>query len=566
VTDTLTEAAAPELSSAPAVATATPTAPAAAPAVTAAPAGRFDYRWLALFVVLGGSVMTILDATVVNVAIPTLQNAFNVGSYSEIAWVITGYSLAQGAVIPITGWATDRFGTKRLYLVSLFLFTAASIACGLAWNLPVLILFRVFQGLGGGMLMPIGLTVIMRAFGPSQMGRVMGYFGIPLLIAPALGPVLGGWFSQDFSWRLIFFINIPVGVVSFGAAWRLLRETPTSRAFRLDWIGLFTATPAVVALMYAMSVSITAGWGSPEVIGLLVVAAVLMAVFIWRQLTAEQPLLHLSLFSDATFSWSIVLSFVLVTALFGAVFLLPVFLQSVHGYGPLDTGLFLLPQALVAAALMPVGGRLSDRIGPRPVVMAGLIVLAISSVVLARLDAQTGVAFIVVAMMLRGGAMAFAMMPGMSAGLARIPRHLTSRASSITNTTQRVAQSLGIALLVTFLSAQSGTAASQATCAPSAHVVTVSGAGSAEALCASLEQRAAHASQNSGEGTAASRVINTGDAEYDAFLTAYSNQVTSTAFDRTFALLAIVAVLGLIPAWFLRKPDPQAAEPAAAAG
>ena len=541
----------------------TGTVTAAPPAEKEVRVGRLDYRWLALIVVLGGTIMTILDATVVNVAIPTLQNAFNVSNYAAIAWVITAYSLAQGAVIPVTGWATDRFGTKRLYLLSLFLFTAASAACGFAWSLPVLILFRVLQGVGGGMLMPIGLTVIMRAFGPSQMGRVMGYFGVPMLIAPALGPVLGGWFSQDFSWRLIFFINIPVGMVAFAGAWRLLRETPTSHTFRLDWIGLLTATPAVVAVMYALSVSPTEGWGSPVVIGLLVAAAVLMTIFIWRQLTAEQPLLDLAVFKDTTFSSSIVLSFVLVTALFGAVFLLPVFLQSVQGYGPLNTGLFLLPQALVAAVLMPIGGRLSDRIGPRPVVMSGLIVLAISGVLLTQLGPRTSVVLIVAAMMLRGGAMAFAMMPGMSAGLARIPRHLTSRASSITNTCQRVGMSLGIALLVTFLSAQTGTAASQATCDPSPHVVAVSHAGSAEALCASLQDRFAHASQSSGEGNAASRRVNTGDAEYDAFLTAYANRTTSIAFDRTFALLAVVAALGLIPAWFLRRPDlPPAEQPA----
>ncbi len=517
--------------------------------------GRFDYRYLALAVVLGGTIMTILDATVVNVAIKTLQDAFNVSSYSSIAWVVTGYSLAQGAVIPITGWATDRFGTRRLYLITLFLFTASSMACGLAWNLPALIVFRILQGLGGGMLMPIGMTIILRAFGPSQMGRVMGYFGVPMLIAPALGPVLGGWFSQDYTWRLIFFINVPVGLVSFIAASRLLRETPTSRSFTLDWLGLLTATPAVVALMYAMNVSTTDGWGSPTVVGLLAASVVLGALFIWRQMTAAQPLLHLSLFRDVTFSQSIVLGFIIVTALFGTVFLLPVFLQSVHGYGPLDTGLLLLPQALMAAVLMPIGGRLSDRIGPRPVVMTGLAVLAVSGVVLAQVNAETSVAVIIGAMLMRGVAMSLAMMPGMSAGLARIPRELTSRASSITNTAQRVGQSVGLALLVTFLSAQTGTAASQATCAPSPHVVSVAHAPSAAALCASLEQRAAGSSQSSGEGTTASQVVNTGDAEYDAFLRAYRNDATSIAFDRTFVFLALVAALGFIPAWFLRKPE-----------
>ena len=199
------------------------TAPAGA-GVAGARSGRFDYKWIALGVVLLGTIMTILDATIVNIAIPTLQGDLKAGSYADISWVITGYMLAQGAVIPMAGWATDRFGTKRLYLITIALFTLASMACGVAQNLPELVVFRVLQGLGGGMLMPIGMTIIMRAVGPQNMGRVMGIFGIPMLLAPAVGPVLGGWFVQDFSWRLIFYVNVPIGLIAFASAWRFLTE------------------------------------------------------------------------------------------------------------------------------------------------------------------------------------------------------------------------------------------------------------------------------------------------------------------------------------------------------
>ncbi|MGH7748427.1 MAG: MFS transporter, partial [Candidatus Dormibacteria bacterium] len=177
--------------------------------------GRFDYKWVALAVVLCGTIMTILDATIVNIAIPTLQKDLHAASYNDIAWVVTGYLLAQGAVIPLTGWATDRWGTKRLYLITIALFTLASMACGIAQNLPELIVFRILQGVGGGMLMPIGMTIILQAVGPQNMGRVMGIFGVPMLLAPALGPVLGGWFVQDFTWRLIFYVNVPIGIVAF---------------------------------------------------------------------------------------------------------------------------------------------------------------------------------------------------------------------------------------------------------------------------------------------------------------------------------------------------------------
>src|SRR3984893_17448805 len=384
--------------------------------VAAARIGRFDYKWIALAVVLSGTIMTILDATIVNIAIPTLQVDLQARSYNDIAWVVTGYMLAQGAVIPMTGWATDRFGTKRLYLITITLFTLASMACGLAQNLGELIVFRLLQGVGGGMLMPIGMTIILKAVGPQNMGKVMSMFGVPMLLAPALGPVLGGWFVQDFSWRLIFYVNVPIGLIALVSAWRFLKESPRSHGLRLDTFGLLTAPPAAVAVMYAVNESVSAGWGSLLVISLLAGAAVLIAAFVLSQLGRRraatmlmiplaagasllalrngvvdgwtaldtivmlagavlavvnlvigdrgnpEPLLQLRLFRDPTFSWSMGLSFIIVTALFRGMLLLPLYLQEVHGYSPLETGLLLLPQAVTAAVAMPLGGYLTDRI------------------------------------------------------------------------------------------------------------------------------------------------------------------------------------------------------------
>ena len=399
--------------------------------------GGFEYKWVALGVVLLGTIMTILDATIVNIAVPTLQTDLKAGSYNDIAWVVTAYMLAQGAVIPLAGWVTDRFGTKRVYLITLVLFTVASALCGAAWNLPSLIIFRILQGVGGGMLMPIGLTILLGAFGPAQMGRVMGLFGVPTLIAPAIGPVLGGWLVQDFSWRLIFLVNVPVGAVSLVAAVVFLRETAHSRRLRLDVIGLVTGIPAVLALMYGVDRSTVSGWGSPLVIFMLTSSAVLFTVFVVRQLRAREPLLHIRLFKDTTFTMSTVLSLVVVTGMFGVIYLLPLYLQQIRGYDALTTGLLLMPQALTAAVLMPFSGSLADRIGPRYVVMFGLVVLAVSSFMLAQVHPDTSIAYLAFVMSLRGVSMGFAMMPAMAAGLARIPRSSASRASSITNTVQR---------------------------------------------------------------------------------------------------------------------------------
>jgi EmrB/QacA subfamily drug resistance transporter len=527
---------------------------------------RFDYKWVALTVVLFGTIMTILDATVVNVALPTLQATFNSHSYNDISWVVTAYLLAQGAVIPVTGWITDRYGTKRVYLLTLVLFTLASALCGLAWNLPSLIIFRVLQGVGGGMIMPIGMTIILRAVGPSQMGRVMGIFGVPMLLGPAVGPVLGGWLVQDFTWRLIFYINLPIGVIGLVAAYRYLRETPYSHTMKLDWIGFLLGTPAVVALMYGVDRSTELGWTSPLVLSMLAIACVLFIGFLWRQRTASDPLLHLELFRDRTFTASVLLGFVLVTSLFGVMLLLPLYLQQVHGYDALHTGLLLVPQAATAAIFMPIGGFLTDRIGPRPVVLTGLGLLLVGGVLLAQIHVDSPTTLVIGALALRGMAMGFAMMPGMSAGLARIPPHLTSRASSITNTAQRVGSSIGIAVLVTVLAAQVRPAAAQASCNPSPAVLAspvmhrIVGVPptvqlSADQVCNAVRAQAAASSQNQrGEALPPS----TGDPAVDTFLKGFGDQALTIAFDRTFAFTVIVTVFGFIPALFLRRPPKQA--------
>jgi MFS family permease len=577
--------------------------------VVSAPTGRFDYKWIALGVVLLGTIMTILDATIVNIAIPTLQVDLKAGSYADISWVVTGYMLAQGAVIPMAGWATDRFGTKRLYLITIALFTVASMACGVAQNLPELVIFRVLQGLGGGMLMPIGMTIIMRAVGPQNMGRVMGIFGIPMLLAPAVGPVLGGWFVQDFSWRLIFYVNVPIGLIAFASAWRFLTESDRAHGLRLDTFGLLTAPPAAVAVMYAVDQSITLGWGSLLVVSLLVGAAVLLAAFVLSQLGRRraatllmmplaagallvalrngfvdgwtaldtivmfvgaalalvnltignrgnpEPLLQLRLFRDSTFSWSMGLSFIIVTALFGGMLLLPLYLQEVHGYSPLETGLLLLPQAITAAVAMPLGGYLTDRIGPRPVVATGMVMLAGGGFLLAQIHPTSSNWLVVSALLLRGFAMGFSMMPSMAAAMARVPHHLSSSASSISNSLQRIGSSIGIAVLVTVLAAQFTTAIGQASCAPSAAVVSAASPAGQQLttaeFCKSLEGQYASLIQNGGQPSTTATVA----PVVAKFGQTYASDALSTSFDRTFAFITILTLLGVIPALFLRRPE-----------
>jgi EmrB/QacA subfamily drug resistance transporter len=370
--------------------------------------------------------------------------------------------------------------------------------------------------------------------------------------------VLGGWFVQDFTWRLIFYVNVPIGIVGFIAAARFLRESHRTARLRLDVVGLLTGVPAVLALMYAVDRSTDLGWSSALVISLLLASALLMVAFVLRQLRAREPLLQLSLFRDRTFSWAMVLSFVVVTAMFGTMLLLPLYLQEVHGYNAIDTGLLLLPQAITAAVSMPIGGYLTDRIGPKWVVGTGMILLTIGSVVLAQIHYNSSNLLVIGALMLRGFAMGFAMMPTMSAALARVPRRYASRASSITNTLQRLSSSVGIAVLVTVLAGQFATAARQTTCAPPTAVVVAAAATlhqpelTAQQYCAVLQHKivASSAQQSSG-----STQPSTGNVVLDAFNHQYAGGVFSDAFDRTFVLIAILSAFGIIPAFFLKRPE-----------
>jgi EmrB/QacA subfamily drug resistance transporter len=363
--------------------------------------------------------------------------------------------LAQAAVIPLSGWLGDRFGAKRLYLISLSLFALGSALCALAPSNTMLIAFRVLQGLGGGMLMPLGMSFIYRLSPPDKRGLVMSVFGVPILLAPALGPVLSGWLVQYADWRWIFLINVPVAVVAVTLGLRALPNLGAQRAVgALDTLGALLAPFGFAAVSYGISESTTAGWtGTPTLLSLAVGAVALIA-FAVRELTTAAPLLELRVFRSRDFSLAIVTQWVGQAALFGALFLVPLFLQQVRGYGAFDTGLFTLPQALAAAVVMPIGGRLFDRIGARVPVILGLVLVTISTWFLAQITATTTGEDLRWVLAMRGAGMGLMMMPLNTHVLNSAPRNLVSRVTSLTSALQNVVGSLAIAGLATILQNQ----------------------------------------------------------------------------------------------------------------
>lgn len=419
----------------------------------AVPPAAFSMRAILvpLVAIVIGTFMAILDTTVVNVALPTLSRVFGTDLH-VLQWVITGYMLAQAAVIPLAGWFSDRFGAKRLYVASLVLFTLGSTLCALAPSAQALIFFRVLQGLGGGMLMPVGMTFLYRLAPPDRRGAVMGAFGIPILLAPAIGPVLSGWLIEYSDWRLIFLINLPVGIAAVLVGLRALPSMAAQRAAgALDLPGIVLGPLAFAALSFGISSSTTAGWAGRETLGAIGIGLVALIGFAARELTAAEPLLDLRVFRGGEFSRAIATSWIAQTAMFGTFFLVPVFLQQVRGYGSFETGLFTLPQAITAALFMPIGGRLFDRFGVRPPVVAGLTLLMLAMWQLSTLTGQTRGEDLRLPLALWGAGMGLLLMPLNTHLLNSAPRDLVSRVTSLTGALQNVVASLAVASAATIL-------------------------------------------------------------------------------------------------------------------
>ena len=394
-----------------------------------------------------GAIMTILDATVVNVALPTLGREFRT-SITTIQWVPTIYLLAFASVIPVTGWASERFGVKRVWLVSLSLFMLGSLLAGLAWSVGALIAFRVVQGVGGGMIIPLGQTMLAQAAGPKRMGRVMSIVGVPLLLAPIFGPVIGGAIVGAASWRWIFFINLPVGAIALLLAVRLLPTVPTRRQERLDVTGVALLSGGVALFLFGLAqVGSHGSFRDPLPLAALAAGLALVAGFCVHALRVPNPLIDVRLFARRGFATAAATNFALGVALFGVALLLPLYFQIVRGSTPLETGLLLIPQGLGAAIAMPIAGALTDRIGARRVVPAGVLLALAGTAAYTQISATTAYWYLAAALLLIGAGLGATITPSMAVAYETLERAAVPRATSAISAIQRIAGSLGTALL-----------------------------------------------------------------------------------------------------------------------
>src|SRR4051795_12811366 len=407
-------------------------------------------------VVVLGAIMSILDITVVNVALPTFQTVFGTPAhpiaYSTVAWSVTAYTLALATVIPITGWAADRFGTKRLYMTAITLFVAGSVLCATAWSIGALIGFRVLQGLGGGMLMPLGMTIMTRAAGPHRIGRLMAILGVPMLLGPILGPIIGGWLIQVASWHWIFLINAPIGLIALVYAWRVLpRDTPEpSESF--DFLGMALMSPGLALFLFGVSSIPAEGTASaPRVWVSMLLGTILIVSFVFHSFRPAHPLLDLRLFKNRNLTVSIITMFLFAAAFFGGLLLVPTYFQEVRGESTLQAGLLVAPQGIGAMITMPIAGNLSDKLPVGRIVPFGLVLIVIGMFGLTQLTATTPYPLIIGMLVVMGFGMGGTMMPLFTSALKTLAGPQVARGSTLLNITQQIASSVGVALMSVLL-------------------------------------------------------------------------------------------------------------------
>ena len=402
-------------------------------------------------VVVLGAVLTILDATIVNVALPTLGRDLHT-SISTIQWVPTIYLLAFASVIPLSGWTAGRFGAKRVWLASLGLFMAGSLLAGLSPSIGALIGFRVVQGVGGGMIMPLGQLILAQVAGPKRMGRVMSIVGVPMLLAPIFGPLIGGSLVDAASWRWIFLVNLPVGLLAIVLAVRLLPAAGTRSAQRLDVAGAVLLSGGLALFLYGLAeTGQHAQWTTPAALGPMAAGAAGVALFVRHARRVSDPLIDLRLFRHRGFATGTAVNFVLGTALFGVALLLPLYFQIVRGRSPFETGLLLAPQGLGAAITISLAGYLTDKVGARRVVPFGVVLALAGTGWYTQIGAHTPYWALLVALFLIGAGLGATITPAMAAAYQGLPPTAMGQATSAINVVQRVAGALGSALLAVVL-------------------------------------------------------------------------------------------------------------------
>ena len=415
--------------------------------------GKGITRGKILAAMLFGMFIAILNQTLLNVALPKINTEFNI-SASTGQWLMTGFMLVNGILIPISAFLFNKYSYRKLFIIGLALFTLGSLVCAISFNFPIMMSGRVLQAIGAGILMPLGSNVIVTIFPPEKRGVAMGTMGIAMILAPAIGPTLSGYIVQNYDWNVMFYGMFFIGIIAIviGLFWFKLYQSTTNP--KADIPGIIYSTIGFGSLLYGFSEAGNKGWGSVEIETMFIVGTVFIIFFILRELRMKAPMLSLEVLKYPTYTLTTIINMIVMMSLYGGMILLPLYLQNLRGFSALDSGLLLLPGALVMGALGPVAGKLLDTIGIKPLAIFGIGIMTYATWELSKLNMDTTYLHIMWIYIVRSFGMAFVMMPIITAGMNALPPRLISHGNAFVNTMRQLAGSIGTAILVTVMTTQ----------------------------------------------------------------------------------------------------------------
>lgn len=402
-------------------------------------------------ILLIGAFISLLNETLLNIALPSIKNELGVTT-STVQWLTTGYMLVNGIMIPTTAFLIQRYSVRGLFLTAMALFTTGTVVAGVAPEFGVLLAARVIQASGAAIMMPLLMNVLLTSFPIEKRGGAMGIFGLVMIFAPAIGPTLSGWLIEHYDWRMLFHVVTPIAFVVLVLAFFLLKDQKEKVDIQLDKLSLILSVFGFGGLLYGFSSAGDKGWGSLEVYGTIIVGVIGLVLFITRQFKLEKPMLEFRIFKYPMFALSSAISIVITMALFSAMLLLPMYVQSARGISPLDSGLLLLPGALVMGIMSPITGKLFDKFGARVLAVIGLAITGVTTYMFSQLSLTTTYTELIILYTARMFGMSMVMMPIMTNGLNQLPQQFNPHGTAMNNTLQQVSGAIGSALLVTVMS------------------------------------------------------------------------------------------------------------------
>lgn len=412
------------------------------------------YKWLILANVMVATFMAVLDSTVVTVGLPTIMGDLG-ADINTAEWILTAYMLSLAVMLPVSSWYADKYGYKNVFMLSIFIFTTGSFLCGNSTSINELIFWRVYQGVGCGAIIPVGMAIVTSVFPPAKRGVALGFWAVASAASVSFGPSIGGYLVDNFNWNYIFFVNVPIGAFAIFFTWIIQKEFKNNFVGKFDFLGFITSAIFLSTFLYGLTEVNAAtnaqGWNDPMVISCLFVAFVSFALFIYVELIQTAPLMNLRLFGDRNFTLGNIVIFIFGVGMFGSTFLVPLYLQNSLGYSAFQSGLFFIPVGILQGIASPLVGKLSQKYNPKIFIIIGLILLGSSFYLNQSLSLLTNSSYISMSLYLRGVGMGMLFSPLMNISLYNIPQQFMAQASSLTNIIRQVGGSFGVTIMSYFL-------------------------------------------------------------------------------------------------------------------